>query len=157
MLVLGTIALASCSTSKNAQLEPAPTAVQDQKITDNQDRISWLNKLQPSTEVTPFQVEIHSTAGEKLITLTQLQPDSDYTLVIKSETPCRFTLKATSGFTALSQSQRMHKLNAATQLNIPIHTDAELPTPPYVSVVPIHTQGNSFTKEKPKSFLLLNQ
>lgn len=155
LLALGALVLASCSLSSNALLEPEPVAAQ--KSNANRARISWLSELQPSKETTPFQVEIHSITGEQLTTLAQVRPNSDYTLVIKSEKPSRFTLKTTSGFTAPLQSQSLHRLSAATEFEIPIHTDTELSTPLYVSIVPVHVQGRSFTKEKPKSFLLLNQ
>ncbi len=148
--------MASCSTSADALLKPEPTATQSQQISAIRGRVSWISDLQPSAEVTPFRVELRSLNGEALTTLDQLHPNTNYSLVIKGERPTRYALKTTSGFTvtAPQQGQSLHQLDAATEFVIPIHTDADTSTPLFISLVPVHAQNHTLTKEKPKSFLL---
>jgi hypothetical protein len=154
-LLLGGSLLVSCSSSTDTLLAPQVVPTQNQQLATNSARVEWLHDLKPSSDITTFHVEIQSLDGKQFTSLREVQPNSNYLLVIKGDKAVSYTLKTTSGFTASLQSQSLHHLKPSQEFSIPIHTDADLTTPLFVSIVPLHTQGESFTKEKPKSFLLL--
>jgi hypothetical protein len=108
--------------------------------------LSWVQSK------TALNVTLWTTDGNLITDGSQLQPDTLYHLMIKSDAPISLKVKLTDGFTVEEIDPAINSVT--TDRTIRIRTVSGLFGNIYINVVPILYQDNELIRERPQSFLL---